>query len=104
MFIIFKLIAGLEFTADEIMIFRLEGILSTILYLFYFIVINRSSKVFFKQEGISWVRFIELIVFNKFAALFFASIPEVVATVRLALTTPTYETAVKRGPLTSKDD
>ena len=93
MFIASKLIMGKKFNNTEMTIINTEALLMSIYLLEYFIVMDRSSKVLFGQKGQSIWRWVEMVFINKIAILFFGLIPQLIATVRVTVQTPTYEAA-----------
>jgi len=102
MYIISKLIMGKFFDDDDMFVINLEAVIFTTVMFNYFIISSKSSQVLYKQKGESWWRFIEIAVLGKVFLLIMGIIPEILATVRIALKSITYEAADKNIKSNSK--
>ena len=69
----------------------------------YFIITSKSSKILYNQSYQSWWRLLEIIIFGKLFLLLMAIIPQIVATIRIAMRPMTYETAAKNVSLSKSE-
>jgi hypothetical protein len=95
MYICSKLLMGRPFVEEELLILNIESVIFTIVMFNYFIAANKSAQVLYGQAGLSWWRFVENALLGKLFLLLLAIIPEIIATVRIALRPITYEAAQK---------
>jgi hypothetical protein len=95
MFIIFKLINGLEFTPAEMTLMQLESFCMTSFSFCYFIAARKSARVLYHQKEISWRMLVAQALVSKFIMLGFVALPQLIATIKIGLATPTYETCAK---------